>query len=140
MLRSLMLSSSKPPLDGVSAVAADSTLWTPEMFETAVAMKAWPQFVRAVDHARMARFEALRDAEADRLSLTLDMTPEGFVLEWHRRGRKSAIPLAAWEHAYQRAGLIERAQRMGYISIGRDVACTITLEPRGGVLVQQVLD
>ena len=109
--------------------------WSEETFRAAVAMPHWPAFVREVDRARVAIFEAAREREADRLASTMDMTPEGFVREWDRRGRPGGIPLEAWEHAYNRAGLVEAAERAGYLRIGRDVACTLTMEPGGEDLV-----
>ena len=65
----------------------------------------------------------------------LDLTPEGYVREFVRNGSKSHIPLHAWEQVYQDRGLIEEAWRQGYIDIGSDVACTITLTEKGKALL-----
>lgn len=118
---------------------SDTAKTTPQdhpLFVQAVEMPDWPRFVRAVEDERRRRWEAKRNAGADHLvaSGSLDMTAEGFVREWHRRGRRSETPLSPWEWAYQRAGLIEKAEWKGYIEIGRDVACTITLTQRGEAL------
>ena len=63
-----------------------------------------------------------------------DLTPEGYVLKWVREGKKSSARLPGWEREYQERGLIEAAERAGYIRIGRDVACTIYLLPKGAAL------
>jgi hypothetical protein len=97
----------------------------------------WAVFLQMVRQGRTERWRAAREAEADRLAQSMDMTPEGYVREWIRRGRSSTTPLDAWEHAYQRAGIVEQAERLGYIRIGRDVVCTISLEPRGEALVAE---
>lgn len=60
-----------------------------------------------------------------------ELTPEGYVRAWHEHGRVANLHLKPWERAYQDAGMIEAAKRRGYLEIGRDVACTITLTPLG---------
>lgn len=68
---------------------------------------------------------------------TLDMTPEGYVREWDKRGRKTGYPASPWEQAYQNAGLIEAASKVGYIWIGRNAACTVTITPKGEELLRK---
>jgi hypothetical protein len=68
-------------------------------------------------------------------TFNLDLTPEGYVKEWAKRGRQSTVPVPGWERQYQERGLIEEAQRAGLIQIGRDVACTVTLTARGEALL-----
>lgn len=63
------------------------------------------------------------------------LTPENYVREWHRHGRKSDLRLPAWERVYQDRGLIAAAEHAGYITIGRDVAGTVTLLPKGEELL-----
>lgn len=108
-----------------------SNSWTADFFNAAVAMDDWPQFVHAVRAARETIWLAAREALADSLIASLDMTPEGYVREWDARGRGNVVPLLAWEHAYQRAGMIEAAERRGYIRIGSAVSCPISLEAKG---------
>jgi len=69
--------------------------------------------------------------------LGMAMTPENYVIQWARHRRRSDVPLAAWERAFQDTGQIEAAERLGYITIGRDVACTITLLPKGRDLLKR---
>lgn len=105
-----------------------------EVFDACVEIPGpkWFAFARRVGKARNDKWRTARESEADLLSQTMDMTPEGYVREWIARGRKGgSMPLDAWEHAYNRVGIVERAQRLGYVEIGRDVACTITLTPKG---------
>jgi hypothetical protein len=109
--------------------------WSSTMFETAVAMKQWPSFVRAVDRERSRIWTESREAEADRLAGSMDMTPEGYVREWDKRGRRTSLPLEPWEHAYQRVGLVEKARELGYIAIDRSPRCEVSLEPRGHELL-----
>ncbi len=68
-----------------------------QMMETALAMSAkeWATFVRDVQQERKRIFEQRREEEADRLAKTMDMTPEGFVYEWDRHGRKIYRPIAS---------------------------------------------
>lgn len=109
-----------------------------EVFDACVEMPGsrWFAFTRRVGQVRNDNWRSAREAEADRLTPTMDMTPEGYVREWIARGRKGGtMPLDAWEHAYQRAGVPEQAQRLGYIEIGRDVACTVTLTAKGAAVV-----
>lgn len=108
-----------------------------QMIAAAVAMSAteWMQFQRAVGHQRGIAFAAQREAEADRLAATMDMTAEGYVREWDRQGRVSRSPLPAWEQAYQKAGLIHAARLKGYISIDRGPSAFISIEPRGEALL-----
>ncbi len=63
------------------------------------------------------------------------MTPENYVIQWAKHGRKSHVPLQPWEQAFQDAGMIEQAERLGYITIGRDVACTIGITEKGKKLL-----
>lgn len=109
-----------------------------EVFDACVEMPGprWFTFARRVGQVRNDRWRTAREAEADCLAKTMDMTPEGYVREWISRGRSSAFPLDAWEHAYNRIGIVEQAQRLGYLEIGRDVACTITLRPKGEVIAE----
>jgi len=65
------------------------------------------------------------------------LTAERFVREWVARGEINSLRVPVWERVYQERGLIELAQRRGYIRIGRDVACTITLEPRGRAIIER---
>ena len=68
----------------------------------------------------------------------LAMTPENYVIQWVKRGRhNNRPPLAAWEQAFQDAGMIEMARRLGYIHISGNAACDISLEDRGKELVAQ---
>lgn len=110
-----------------------------EVFEACVHMpgRQWFAFTRRVGGIRNDMWRTARETEADRLSQTMDMTAEGYVREWISRGRVGGtMPLDAWEHAYQRIGVPERAERLGYINIGRDVACTVTLTPKGEALTE----
>lgn len=112
-----------------------------EVFDACVEIPGpkWFAFVQKVGRVRNDRWRTAREVEADRLAPTMDMTPEGYVREWVGRGRKGGtMPLDAWEHAYNRAGITEQAQRLGYIEIGRDVACTVTLTPKGEALANAV--
>lgn len=114
--------------------------WPDELFKACIEMPGpqWFAFARAVGKERNDRWRTAREAEADRLSQVMDMTPEGFVREWIKRGRRGdTTPLDAWEHAYQRIGIPDQAWRLGYVEIGRDVACTITLTPRGEALAAE---
>ena len=70
----------------------------------------------------------------------IELTPENYVIEWVKRGRKNNIPLQEWEQAFQDAGMIEQAWKLGYIHIGSNVGCDISLEPRGRELVAQYYD
>lgn len=107
-----------------------------EVFDACVEMPGprWFAFTRRVGQVRNDNWRTARETEADRLTLTMDMTPEGYVREWIARGRRGGVmPLDAWEHAYNRIGIVEQAQRLGYVEIGRDVACTITLTTKGEI-------
>lgn len=109
-----------------------------ELFKTLVEMPGgqWFLLTRAVGNERNKRWAAAREKEADILSQSMDMTPEGYVKQWAAHGgRTHEGPLHAWEHAYQRADIIELAYLKGYIEIGRDVNCTITLTEKGKALV-----
>jgi hypothetical protein len=59
------------------------------------------------------------------------ITAENYVREWVRRGRVSSNPISSWEKPYQEAGKIHEAWTNGYILIGSDVACTVTLTALG---------
>lgn len=110
-----------------------------EVFEACVHMpgRQWFAFTRRVGGVRNDMWRTARETEADRLSQIMDMTPEGYVREWISRGRVGGtMPLDAWEDAYQRIGVPERAERLGYINIGRDVSCTVTLTPKGEALAE----
>lgn len=109
--------------------------WTDKMFSEAIVMPDWGKFISDVNTERKRRFEALREAEADRLALVMDMTPEGFVREWAKRGFPNNSILSPWEHAYNRVGLLQAAVDKGYIRIGSDVACTVALEAAGKSLL-----
>lgn len=109
-----------------------------EVFDACVKMPGpqWFAFTRRVSQVRNENWLTARDAEADLLMITMDMSPEGYVREWVARGRKSGfMPIDAWEHAYNRVGIVEQAMRLGYVEIGRDVACTITLTAKGEALL-----
>lgn len=95
----------------------------------------WRTVVRDVNAELARRSEARRSEEARALALTMDMTPEGYVREWDARGRENHAPLLAWEWAYQDAGVIEQAERLGYIEIGRGVSCPVTLTEAGEALL-----
>ena len=60
-----------------------------------------------------------------------DLGPERYVRDFIRHGEVSSRHLEPWEQAYQDAGHIEMAERRGYIHVGRDVACTITVTDHG---------
>ena len=102
---------------------------------TALTDDEWLAVSVAIRTQRRRNQEARREKEADDLTTTMDMTPEGYVREWDKHGRRNITPLQAWEWAYQRAGLIEQAARKGLIEIGRDMACTVTLTERGESLI-----
>lgn len=114
--------------------------WSPELFDVATQMSdsEWLGFMGAVHAVRRLKAEAVRTAENQRIRQTLDMTPEGYVREWVRHGERSTLPVQAWERAYQEAGMIEEARRLGYIEIGHDVRGTITLLPLGRALLEKV--
>lgn len=95
----------------------------------------WFVVLSTVRQKRTKNWETKREQKADALAAVMDMTPEGYVREWVKRGRGGDVPLEAWEWAYQRAGLIEQAQRMGYIEIGRNVGCIVTLTEKGEALL-----
>jgi len=78
---------------------------------------------------------ALVEREPVLIDLDLDLTPEGYVRAWARNGAKSPLKLPAWEKVYQDKGLIDQAEALGYIRIGRDVACSISLTAKGKALV-----
>lgn len=82
-----------------------------DMIKAAVEMTGpdFLRFTRVVAAQRKAKWEALREAEADRLTQAMDMTPEGYVREWDRRGRQDHLHLPAWEWTYQRAGDVAEA-------------------------------
>jgi hypothetical protein len=65
----------------------------------------------------------------------IEITAENYVIEWVKRGRKNIAPLPEWEQAFQDAGVIDEAQKLGYIEIARNVACDISLTPKGMKLV-----
>lgn len=75
-------------------------------------------------HAHAMLFLCLDAIEETELA-ALDMTAEGYVREWARRGRRSGGRLQSWERRYQDAGLIEEARRRGYIWLSGDVACSV---------------
>lgn len=95
----------------------------------------WASVSREVDAEFRRRALARRDEEADALARAMDMTPEGYVREWASRGRANARPLPAWEWAYQRAGLIERAERLGYVEIGRAASAPVSLTDAGEAIL-----
>lgn len=95
----------------------------------------WLRVSRDVNDEFLRRHLERRDREARELAGTMDMTPEGYVREWHARGRPQVRPLLAWEWAYQDAGVIERAERLGYIEIGRAASCPVTLTETGEALL-----
>ncbi len=91
----------------------------------------WRAVVRDVNAEFSRRAEAARAEEARALAPGMDMTPEGYVREFAARGRENLYPLPAWEKAYQDAGIIERAERMGYVRIGRGHSAPVSLTEEG---------
>jgi len=61
----------------------------------------------------------------------LALTPESYVFDFIRQGETNGLRLEPWEQAYQDAGLIEKAEKLGYIYIARNVACDITVTAHG---------
>jgi hypothetical protein len=64
-----------------------------------------------------------------------DLTPENYVVDFVANGERSTARLEPWEREYQNAGVIEQAERMGYIHIGRDPRCSIEITDKGRSLV-----
>ena len=60
-----------------------------------------------------------------------DLGAERYVRDFIIHGEVSTRRLEPWEQAYQDAGHIDMAERRGYIHVGRDVACTITVTDHG---------
>jgi len=60
-----------------------------------------------------------------------ELTPEAYVADFIANGEENRPRLRTWEKAYQDAGTIEEARRRGYVDIGRDPLCTITVTQRG---------
>ncbi len=95
----------------------------------------WIRVSREVDDEFRRRYLARREEEARALVSRMDMSPEGYVREWATRGRQNQRPLRAWEWAYQSAGIIEQAERLGYVEIGRAVSAPVTLTQAGEALL-----
>ena len=97
-------------------------------------MTGYTALREAADAYARAEIARRRAAHPD-ATAPLDMTAEGYVREFVKRGRPKSRPLEVWEQRYQDAGLIQAAADAGLIHIGRDVACTITLTWEGEALV-----
>lgn len=65
-----------------------------------------------------------------------DLTPENYVVDFVANGERSTMRLEPWERDYQDAGVIDQAERKGYIHIGRDPRCSIELTEKGRSLVE----
>jgi hypothetical protein len=71
---------------------------------------------------QLAREAKLREREDEAIA---------YVLAFDAHGRKNSLRLEPWEQAFQDEGVIELAYQLGYINIGRDVACTVSLTDKG---------
>jgi hypothetical protein len=60
-----------------------------------------------------------------------DLGAERYVRDFIIHGEVSTRLLEPWEQSHQDAGHIDMAERRGYIHVGRDVACTITVTDHG---------